>query len=558
MNELGQLRDQAEDAEPGDLDASIALLEARLERLRNEIPLQIWQLPGFAQNELIAAIGDLQQHTVSQQLQQHQSGAAQLAAIHRNAVGSAPATGIRSARPPLSKPELEALNSLLGLQQAASPGSSSHALYTALFHSESARYLEAAAMAFGQLQSRAAQAEARLNQAVVARDAQQSANSAAQAAQRSQFTALQQAFEASRTYAYNNAQAGSTILGARGFGAAPFTPQQLAALQAAIRSAVGQLAAAGVITAGVVSGFLVGILALAWPSSLANGERRVALSTPLSDLLDTNGLDLEGIAERGESITLAHSLMIRPSGNQAHLFVVPVPGAVPVLEATWDEENQQYSARLDSPPRIFTWTPAAPPGTQTSASTSLPAEQPKPAIYRGAALMPLNSPVIVDVGDNDVELGAQILIFPGTQMPPILIMETRPPAELLEVGGYNDLSSRSRKDGMDVDHIPSRRALERFLKKTQPDIGLSELRKTVDRAASIAIPSDIHRQFSETMGGRNSAEKQRMDAHNLKKAVDSNFDAIKQGLLQRGIDEVALETARQSLHNYNQELGWYK
>lgn len=52
--------------------------------------------------------------------------------------------------------------------------------------------------------------------------------------------------------------------------------------------------------------------------------------------------------------------------------------------------------------------------------------------------------------------------------------------------------------------------------------------------------------------------KQRLDASNLKAAVNSNFDAIKRGLLEEGYAEVDIEKAREELHNLHKEQGWYK
>lgn len=50
--------------------------------------------------------------------------------------------------------------------------------------------------------------------------------------------------------------------------------------------------------------------------------------------------------------------------------------------------------------------------------------------------------------------------------------------------------------------------------------------------------------------------KQRLDASNLKAAVDSNLDAIKRGLLEEGYAEVDIEKAREELHNLHREQGW--
>jgi len=45
----------------------------------------------------------------------------------------------------------------------------------------------------------------------------------------------------------------------------------------------------------------------------------------------------------------------------------------------------------------------------------------------------------------------------------------------LEVGQPLDLMSRSRKDGLDIDHIPAQKALELALKRRIADLGGEEI-----------------------------------------------------------------------------------
>ncbi|WP_038178288.1 hypothetical protein [Vibrio rhizosphaerae] len=111
---------------------------------------------------------------------------------------------------------------------------------------------------------------------------------------------------------------------------------------------------------------------------------------------------------------------------------------------------------------------------------------------------------------------------------------------------------------MDVDHIPSQAALLRASEKLlgRPLIE-SEKRDLVSSAASIAIPQDVHRKCSETYGGRNRLEKQIEDANDIENAVDSNFDAIKDCLMNQGYSDKQLENARKELHSINRANGWY-
>ncbi len=73
----------------------------------------------------------------------------------------------------------------------------------------------------------------------------------------------------------------------------------------------------------------------------------------------------------------------------------------------------------------------------------------------------------------------------------------------------------------------------------------------------VAIPTRVHQKYSETYGGRNIKEKQARDAENLRTAVDSNFDAIKPGLLEEGLPETEIEASRAELHKLHEEQGWY-
>lgn len=73
----------------------------------------------------------------------------------------------------------------------------------------------------------------------------------------------------------------------------------------------------------------------------------------------------------------------------------------------------------------------------------------------------------------------------------------------------------------------------------------------------MAIPSHVHRKFSETYGGRNNATRKMNDASNLEVAVDSNVDALKSGLREAGFSDADIADARSSLHRLHKEQGWY-
>lgn len=162
------------------------------------------------------------------------------------------------------------------------------------------------------------------------------------------------------------------------------------------------------------------------------------------------------------------------------------------------------------------------------------------------------------------DLAEYLVTFPADAgLPPLYLVFNKPSrgkskVKLLEVGTYGDLALRSKKDGMDIDHIPSLAALvkatemlyRRKLSKNQ----ITEIKKT---SVGVAIPSQVHQKCSETFGGRNRTDKQQLDADNLEKAVDSNFDAIEPCLKAEGYSQDKLEKTRQEIHKLNKQNGWY-
>lgn len=205
-----------------------------------------------------------------------------------------------------------------------------------------------------------------------------------------------------------------------------------------------------------------------------------------------------------------------------------------------------------------TWTPLAPPGSELLGPTTLPEEPVLPGEYTGTTLDPILPVNEILPGVGEGEVGSGIPGYgDGTELPsPGLVFAE--PVEPLETGEYDDMSRRSSKDGLDIDHIVSRKALALFLEREFPEMKIRELREFLAKAPSIAIPAQVHQKYSETYGGRNTKEKQLNDSRNLESAVNSNFDAIKKGLLEHGFKEVDIESARGKLHELHRARGWYE
>ncbi len=206
-----------------------------------------------------------------------------------------------------------------------------------------------------------------------------------------------------------------------------------------------------------------------------------------------------------------------------------------------------------------TWTPLAPPGSELLGPTTLPEEPVLPGEYAGTTLDPVLPENEILPGLEEGEIGSGIPGYgDGTELPsPGLVFAE--PVEPLEVGGYDNLAKRSVKgDGLDIDHIVSRKALEKHVLENFQHLH-PDLRAALSaNAPSIAIPAQVHRGYSETYAGRNTKAKQHIDSLDLRAAVDSNFDAIKVGLLEYGFEETEIEAAREQLHSLHRERGWYK
>lgn len=206
-----------------------------------------------------------------------------------------------------------------------------------------------------------------------------------------------------------------------------------------------------------------------------------------------------------------------------------------------------------------TWTPLVPPGSDALGPTQLPIAPGQPTLYPGETTDPVGSQdeVLPALDPEDVNASIPGFGDGDDELPsPDLVFAT--PVQPLEVGPYNGLAWRSHRDGLDIDHIVSRQALKRHILQADPDMHPRKLKGYLARGPSIAIPHEVHRRFSETYAGRNTEEKQTQDATDLRVAVNSNFDAIKVGLLEVGYEEAHIEKAREELHELIKEQGWYE
>ncbi|MFL6967125.1 S-type pyocin domain-containing protein [Pseudomonas alvandae] len=205
-----------------------------------------------------------------------------------------------------------------------------------------------------------------------------------------------------------------------------------------------------------------------------------------------------------------------------------------------------------------TRTPLVPPGIEQLGPTTLPVTPPLSQEYPGKPVVPVLPENETFPAVDPVQAGASIPGYPGDmELPSPGLVFAGPPVEPLEVGPYNELSGRSRGDGLDIDHIPSRKALKAYIHMNYKDMRPLEIRDALRQAPCIAVPSSVHRKFSETYGGRNSLEKSMNDAADLEAAVNSNLAALKPGLIESGASESDIDAALKSLHELHKKQGWY-
>ncbi|EKG36550.1 S-type pyocin domain-containing protein [Pseudomonas syringae] len=229
--------------------------------------------------------------------------------------------------------------------------------------------------------------------------------------------------------------------------------------------------------------------------------------------------------------------------------------SVPVVDVGWNKDRSAMEAKLNG--ITITWTPNNGPVVQ--APTTYPGvTNALENILVHPVAEDTDSQIEVYPASDDLTWQDCILVFPADSgVPPLYLVFAKPMVNPLEVGIYSDLSSRSRRDGLDIDHIPAQKVLEATLQRAFSDMPEEEIQRYLRQAASIAIPARVHQKYSETYGGRNTKAKQAQDAADLRTAVDSNFEAIKRGLLEEGYADADIEAAREQLHNLNQEQGWY-
>lgn len=309
----------------------------------------------------------------------------------------------------------------------------------------------------------------------------------------------------------------------------------------AIRGLVGAAEAVGA-AAGTVAGTL--LLAL-WPR----------------DIGDSTLYTAEQLAMMSAAATrVRFQFRKAPDGSiqvyGLHTSALSGLASVPTVEARWNPNTSAMEAQLDGGITI-TWTPNNGPLPSEPLIFPIPTE-PVETLLVHPIPDQLDTEIEVYPAGDDITWQDVILTFPDNPgVPPLYLVFAKPAVNPLEVGPAGELQSRSRKDGLDIDHIPAQKALEAALLASPVRVSKREIREALRNAPGIAIPATVHQKYSETYGGRNTKAKQAQDVADLRAAIDSNFNAIKRGLLEEGYAESDIEAARDQLHQLGQEQGWY-
>ncbi|MHC8308539.1 colicin-like pore-forming protein [Pseudomonas sp. GT1P32] len=173
LAELASKRNEAEAGIPLDDEVWLTAQDQRLGDIGLERDIHAQQLPAFLQAELIAAAGSVAGLTPTQTLTHYKVTLERMAANKIAAMRPVQPTepyrinGLTinftlnnpKIKAPLSKPELEALNELVYLQNNTPIGTKWLSYHDALLKAESARHLTATSNAFGGLVERANDAE---------------------------------------------------------------------------------------------------------------------------------------------------------------------------------------------------------------------------------------------------------------------------------------------------------------------------------------------------------------------------------------------------------------
>nr|WP_304184521.1 S-type pyocin domain-containing protein [Hafnia alvei] len=263
----------------------------------------------------------------------------------------------------------------------------------------------------------------------------------------------------------------------------------------AVRAVVpfGEIAAAG--AGAPIAVALIGMM----PRTLNSGEQDFINQMRLAQLAESGGKAPTRVRFRWEDD--GHG-RLSPKGY--HTPTESGLSEVPVREMKLNTKTGLYEFTTEGvKPVTIYWNP-------DKLELDIPSNtghQDSPSLPSSITVLPIPEKVGSDIesypAPTEGDFEDYILVFLGTDMPPIYIYLSKPPVEFLEVELYSDFKRRSRQGKYEADHMPSAAAVKEYLRSNYPDFKESQIEALSKDVASIVIPKEMHRKVSETFGGRN-------------------------------------------------------
>lgn len=318
----------------------------------------------------------------------------------------------------------------------------------------------------------------------------------------------------------------------------------------AVRAVVpfGEIAATG--AGAPIAVALIGMM----PRTLNSGEQDFINQMRLAQLAESGGKAPTRVRFRWEDD--GHG-RLSPKGY--HTPTESGLSEVPVREMKLNTQTGLYEFTTEGvKPVTIYWNP-------DKLELDMPSNtghQDSPSLPSSITVLPIPEKVGSDIesypAPTEGDFEDYILVFLGTDMPPIYIYLSKPPVEFLDVELYSDFKRRSRQGKYEADHMPSAAAVRAHFKRLYPDADSEDLDAYAQDVASIVVPKEVHRKLSETYGGRNTDAQIEVDSRDLRAAVDRNLEAIRSALKEHGATDAKIEAARTKMHKLNERMGLYK
>lgn len=409
--------------------AWINSLEYRLFFMEQQRRFGLLLLPRFLQQEILSDPGVAAAQTLVEKLQSLRHALDRTYALYRSQIQPYPNYNPNIIAP-LSPPEVDALKWLVADQALGLRAQTWKQYHVSLLQQESARYLHELAVYYASLQIRAEDftnalqtAQARRNDRIEAEALRRREAHADYLNRVDTLLALPGALHVSLTAGIS---AGASVVASHQSSIPAITTGELtsaigkAILEGAKHALVGALTKSPAL--------LVGTVALLWPSSLANSERRADLALPLTELSDPDTLKAVAAAAPGQSIAMPHAVSVHGTAQGADVLLISADAErqpmASVVDLQFNETLGHYEVLIDTPARLITVTPAV---TPDNASTRLPIVQLGPTVIEGADIV-LHEPARqVTPGYPAQDVEAFILRFPAhTGLPPLYLSVGNP------------------------------------------------------------------------------------------------------------------------------------